>query len=256
MPSFKQAFEPIYNDPGFQPSHDTPVLYVHGIASRASAFRRNARYLREHGYWVWGYDYGTMVLPGLYGGGDLDDLVAELAGNVERVCLATGASQIDIVAHSQGGFLTKLFIASGGAGTIRRVVTMGAPFHGTDFNGRADRLNPLIERRPQLARRLASPSALQQLTGSYWHSLREIVPDTDPRVVYTSLYSTRDRLATPISTSILEPVDGADVANVEIPGAPLHPLMPRDEEIARLTRWGLERPRGETTPPAFPGPEV
>lgn len=240
--------KPIFNNPDFTPEHPTPVLFVHGFQGRTSAFKRQARYLAAHGYWVWGFDYGRMRVPGLYGTGDLDELVTELASNVDKVLTATGAAKVDIVAHSQGGTVTKLFIAAGGHEKVRRVVTMGSPFHGTDLDGRAKLISPVMNKQQAVVNRLLGESATQHLVGSEW-LLARVVPDTHPDVVYTSLYSRRDHIVTPNSTSMLESVDGADVVNMEIPGAPLHPLMPRDLEIARLTRWGLERKPGETTPP-------
>lgn len=235
--------EPIFNLPDFTPEHDTPVLYVHGIHSRASGFRRNARYLRDHGYWVWGFNYGRMFLPGLYGTGPLEDSLEELRENVDKVLAATGAQQVDIVAHSQGGLLTKLFIAQGGAPKVRRVVAMGANFRGTDLEGKAPRVLKRVDQFPTLTKLLLSASVPQQLAGSPWmREHADPLPDTDPSVVYTALYSRHDTLVTPNSASQLMPIDGADVVNVEIPGAPIHQLMMRDEEITELTLWGLERP--------------
>lgn len=238
----------LFNDPSFDAQHPTPVLYVHGINSRTIAFRRNARLISSHGHWVWGYDYGKMLIPGLAGTGRIEEMVDELTTNVDTVLDRTGAEKINLVAHSQGGLLVKLFIASGGAARVERVVAMGANFHGTDLRGYARRVNPITGRNPKFWELVASPSAVQQLAGSEWAQELATVPDTDPRVMYTSLYSRRDHVVTPIETSILEPVDGADVVNLEIPGAPLHPLMPRDTETAKLTLWGLERAAGETSP--------
>lgn len=238
----------LFNDPSFDARHPTPVLYVHGINSRTIAFRRNARLISSHGHWVWGYDYGRMFIPGLAGTGRIEEMVDELAANVDTVLDRTGAEKINLVAHSQGGLLVKLFIASGGAARVERVVAMGANFHGTDLRGYARRVNPITGRNPKFWELVASPSAVQQLAGSEWAQELATVPDTDPRVMYTSLYSRRDHVVTPMETSILEPVDGADVVNLEIPGAPLHPLMPRDTETAELTLWGLERAAGETSP--------
>ena len=238
----------LFNDPSFDAQHATPVLYVHGINSHTIAFRRNARLISSHGHWVWGYDYGRMLIPGLAGTGRIEDMVDELGENVDHVLSETGASKVNVVAHSQGGLLTKLFIAAGGAERVERVVAMGANFHGTDLRGYAARINPITGRNPKFWERMASPSAVQQLAGSEWSHELATVPDTDPRVMYTSLYSRRDHVVTPVETSILTPIDGADVVNLEIPGAPLHPLMPRDRETAELTLWGLEREPGETAP--------
>lgn len=245
---------PLFNDPHFAARKDTPVLYVHGITSQTRAFRPNARLLREHGYWVWGYDYGRPFVPGALGIGDLDEMVNELAANVDRVLEETGTEKIDIVAHSQGGLLTKLFIAAGGAEKVRRVVSMGANFNGTDLHGLSSRFNRVGERYPDIAARVAGPSAMQQLAGSTWSKDRLGIPDTDPRVVYTSMYSPKDTIVSPTSASILQPIDGADVANIDVNAAyggytPPHPLMPRDPLLAELTLWGLEREIGDHVPP-------
>ncbi|WP_297850501.1 alpha/beta fold hydrolase [uncultured Corynebacterium sp.] len=244
-----RLIEPLFNDPDFTPTHPTPVLYVHGIHSRTSGFRRNARFLRDHGYWVWGFDYGNMFLPGLYGTGPLEDSLEELRANVDRVLEETGAEQVDIVAHSQGGLLTRLYIEHGGSAKVRRVVAMGANFHGTDMLGRAPRILKRFDQFPTLTRVLLTASVQQQLAGSTWmRENADPLPDTDPSVVYTNLYSTRDTLVTPIATSMLKSVDGADVVNIPVPGEPIHQLMMRDKEICELTLWGLERPVGKQHP--------
>ena len=245
---------PPFNDLGFTPAHATPVLYLHGINSRVNAFRQNAEYLRNHRYWVWGYDYGDMIAPGFFGIGNLDEIIDDVAENVDKVLHATGASQVDLVAHSQGGLMAKLYIAAGGASKVRRLVAMGANFHGTDLRGRVDRYKPIIEGHPRFASVVATPGAVQQLSGSPWSLAHANVPDTDPRVVYTSLYSPADTVVTPNSASILRPVEGADVVNVNVADAyngyaPTHALMPRDPVLAELTRWGLERAVGDNAPP-------
>ena len=246
-----------FNDPSFTPTHPTPVLYVHGINSRVNAFRQNAELLRDRGFWVWGYDYGDQIAPGFRGIGDLDEIVGDVAENVDKVLAATGADQVDIVAHSQGGLMTKLYIAAGGAEKVRRVVAMGGNFHGTDFHGRVRWMSPLLARVPLLGQLFLTRGAAQQLIGSPWSTERAGIPDTDPRVVYTSLYSPADTVVTPNSASHLESVGGADVVNVDVAKlddgyAPLHPLMPRDPLMAELTVWGLTREPGETTPPHLP----
>lgn len=242
--------KPDYNNPDFTPRHDVPVLYVHGIHSNRSAFYDSAQELQSRGYWVWAHDYGKMFFPGLYGTGELDDMVAQLARNIDDVVETTGSPRVDIIAHSQGGNLVKLYMHAHGPEKVRRVVAMGSPFHGTDVNGMARWFNPVIARFPKLLKLVASPSAVQQLTGSPMEIGLDSIPDTHPGVTYTSLYSRREHLATPTSTSILKAVDGADVVNYEIPGAPLHPLMPHDPECIKLSLWGLERGAGETQPPA------
>lgn len=249
-----------FNDPDFAPTHESPVLYIHGVTSRSRAFRPNAERLRDEGFWVWGYDYGDMFAPGFYGMGNLDSIIEDVHANVDHVLEQTGAKQLDIVAHSQGGLMTKLFIANGGASKVRRVVAMGANFHGTDVRGRAARFAPLISRYPRAASTLASPGVIQQLADSPWVRTHLNVPDTYPEIVYTSLYSPADVLVTPNETSMLASVSGADVVNINVAEAyggyaPRHALMERDPLFIELTLWGLTRERGEHTPPRIPWAE-
>lgn len=249
-----------FNDPDFAPTHESPVLYIHGVTSRSRAFRPNAERLRDEGFWVWGYDYGDMFAPGFYGMGNLDSIIEDVHANVDHVLEQTGAKQLDIVAHSQGGLMTKLFIANGGAPKVRRVVAMGANFHGTDVRGRATRFAPLISRYPRVASTLASPGVIQQLADSPWVRTHLNVPDTYPEIVYTSLYSPADVLVTPNETSMLASVSGADVVNINVAEAyggyaPRHALMERDPLFIELTLWGLTRERGEHTPPRIPWAE-
>ena len=249
-----------FNDPDFAPTHESPVLYIHGVTSRSRAFRPNAERLRDEGFWVWGYGYGDMFAPGFYGMGNLDSIIEDVHANVDHVLEQTGAKQLDIVAHSQGGLMTKLFIANGGAPKVRRVVAMGANFHGTDVRGRATRFAPLISRYPRAASTLASPGVIQQLADSPWVRTHLNVPDTYPEIVYTSLYSPADVLVTPNETSMLASVSGADVVNINVAEAyggyaPRHALMERDPLFIELTLWGLTRERGEHTPPRIPWAE-
>lgn len=249
-----------FNDPDFEPTRQTPVLYIHGVTSRYRAFRPNAERLRDEGFWVWGYDYGDMFAPGFYGMGNLDSIIEDVHANADHVLEHTGAEKLDIVAHSQGGLMTKLFIANGGADKVRRVVAMGANFHGTDVRGRAARFAPLVTRYPRAASALASPGVIQQLADSPWVRTHLNVPDTYPGIVYTSLYSPADVLVTPNATSMLTAVDGADVANIDVAEAyggyaPRHALMERDPLLTELTLWGLTRARGEHTPPRIPWAE-
>lgn len=243
-----------FNDPDFTPTRPTPVLYVHGAASALAGFNPNARLLGENGYWTWGFNYGATdigslagILPGINGFGELESLVDELSTNIDRVKDATGAEQIDIVAHSQGGLLTRIYIARGGGKNIRRVVGIGANFHGTDLRGRAERILPLTERLPRLATRVAGPGALQQIAGSpFWETVRDLAV-VDPGVVYTTIYSPADRIVTPNSASMLPTDAGADVVNINLaekyPSAARvpHVLLPSNPCVARLTLWGLER---------------
>ncbi|MDZ7675979.1 MAG: peptidoglycan DD-metalloendopeptidase family protein [Acidimicrobiales bacterium] len=79
--------------------------------------------------------------------GDLRTEGRELADLVEAVALARPGSTIDVVAHSQGGLVTRLALAElhrrGRLGSLGTVVTMGTPHRGTEWATGATVLDPV-----------------------------------------------------------------------------------------------------------------
>lgn len=72
--------------------------------------------------WVYGYDYGyTNPLAG-------DSWAENLAIFIDSVLAATGASQVDIVAHSLGGPIARAAMRFYGCNTkVRKLLTVGSP---------------------------------------------------------------------------------------------------------------------------------
>lgn len=261
---------PIFNNPHFRPTHPTPVLLVHGRTDNSRHWYWAARNLQRAGFSVWAFDYGTdsrsllSLVPGVYGLGDLHAAARDLARNIERIKRETGAEKVDIVAHSQGAMLVKLYTGMlGGACNLRRVVTLGATFHGSTLNCKAGRLAAVVRRFPRLSKWLASESGLQHVVGTDFVAKLDALPDTHAGVMYTSVYTTEDRAATPSSTSHLATTGPADVANVDIShrfalDRPVtHGGMITRIVSVKLIYWGLTRPPGEAHPPFadnLPGP--
>lgn len=234
---------PLFNNPHFRPTHPTPVVFVHGRTDNSRHWWWAARYLKDRGFSPWAFDYGTRsrsfmaLLPGVYGLGDLHEAAAELDRAIDHVLRETGAPQVDLVVHSQGGTLVKLYTSVlGKAHNVRRVVAVGATFHGSTIGGWADRLAPHITRTPRLSRLIGSEGGLQQLAGSPFVAKLDTYPDTHPGIVYTCIYSSSDTAATPTSTSVLE---GA--ANVSM-GDVFHGSMITRRKGYELIYWGLTRP--------------
>lgn len=103
-----------------------PVIVVAGLSGVASAYEPLAARLRADGYRVFIYQ-----LPGL-GFGDIADSATAFKGYVEQVRASTGAARVDLVAHSEGGLVSRYYLRNlGGAGTIGRYVSLGTPQYGT-----------------------------------------------------------------------------------------------------------------------------
>jgi triacylglycerol lipase len=54
-----------------------------------------------------------------------------IALEVERLRRASGASEVDVVAHSMGGLAVRFYLQQGGADQVRRVVFLATPHRGT-----------------------------------------------------------------------------------------------------------------------------
>ncbi len=107
------------------PVHTRPVLLVHGIAHNASAFIQMKTKMQKRGWLhVFTMNYSTLNTK-------LIEMVGELSCQVDKVMEVTGASQIDIVAHSLGGIVSRYYMAKMGQGKVKNLVTLGAPHKGT-----------------------------------------------------------------------------------------------------------------------------
>ena len=121
------------NDWSCKPSarHPRPVVLVPStFTSMAVDWDTLSPYLVNKGYCVFSLNYGQspFIWPGLVGVGATDNSVAELADFVARVQSATGASQVDMVGHSQGGMISRLYIEyGGGAKRVHALVLLVSP---------------------------------------------------------------------------------------------------------------------------------
>ncbi len=101
--------------------HPVPVVLVHGILGDPTNFSALRRHLARHGI----RRFSSFVYrPRL----DYQRLAGELQAHVETVCRASGAAQVDVVAHSLGGLAARYFMQTGGTHLVRRLVTLGTPY--------------------------------------------------------------------------------------------------------------------------------
>ncbi|MEZ4872943.1 MAG: hypothetical protein R2827_12055 [Bdellovibrionales bacterium] len=104
-----------------------PVLFVHGVIHNRSAFFPMKKYLIDRGYRnLYSMNYSTRH-------GSLIGMVEDLANRVDEVLLKTGSDQVDIVAHSLGGLVSRYFMSVGeGRGKVRQLITLGTAHKGTN----------------------------------------------------------------------------------------------------------------------------
>ncbi|WP_241228417.1 esterase/lipase family protein [Corynebacterium hylobatis] len=253
------AINPVFNDPSCIPSpaHPNPVVYFHGTGTDSNDFVDGAHFLRSQGFCLWTHHYGTgsdtlrNLVPGHRGLGPIDQSVEELADVVDGVLATTGAQKVDVVGYSQGGMLTKAYTQGRGAGKVGRAVSIAATFRGTTIDGVVPVIGSAVNANRASSEHLVGASTLDQFADSDFIGRISALPDTTAGIIYTALYTPSDTVATPYQTSMLEAVDGADVANINIEAVCgrgfAHQGLPRTTEVIHLVHWGLTRAPGQTT---------
>lgn len=114
-----------YPHPHFA-ENELPILLVHGILHNHSAFiRLEKKFLKMGWHNIFSINYRTST-------GSIHRMTGDLQSRVDEILKATGAPQVDIVAHSLGGLVSRHFMCNGdGRGKIRNLVTLGTPHQGT-----------------------------------------------------------------------------------------------------------------------------
>ncbi|MDH6677999.1 triacylglycerol esterase/lipase EstA (alpha/beta hydrolase family) [Rhodococcus sp. LBL1] len=209
------------------PEHPRPVILLHGTGmSMQQTWGTISPELKNEGYCVFALNYGAA--PQSWGTGDIRNSARELAGFVESVRGSTGAAQVDIVGHSQGGTMARQYLRfEGGADAadpsrnkVHSLVMLGPTTHGTTFNGYQGLIDAFtslqITDEPtneQLAGASIGLASYQQLIGSQFLADLNAGRETMPGIDYTVIASRTDNLVTPPEGSFLVPDPGSSVRN-------------------------------------------
>jgi len=212
--------------------HPRPVVLLHGTGmNMTNTWHTLSPQLAEAGACVFALNYGgapELLNPHIvqWGLTDIKGSAQQLAAFVDTVLARTGASQVDIVGHSQGGVVARQYMRFEGGtdpvdpadNKVHSLVMLGASNHGTTFGElqqQAHELGKLLDIPEKLiVRGQLGPAAVQQLHGSGF--LRELNAgaQTQPGVAYTSIASRTDGVITPPESSFLQAGPGATVHNV------------------------------------------
>jgi triacylglycerol lipase len=200
-----------------------PVLLVPGYGGGQGALTELAARIRQ----ATGRQAEVLTLAG-DGTGDLLEQAAVLAEAVEKA-YARGAPSVDVVGYSAGGVVARLWVSrEGGDHQARRVVTLGAPMHGTGLAAAGGALVPGAC--PTACVQLAPGSALLQ------ELAKEPIPSTLP---WLSVWTERDETVTPPDSARL---DGAvNVALQQVCPGNLagHGDLPTDPAVTELVLQAL-----------------
>ncbi len=212
----------------------TPVIIVHGtFGDRKSLLDDLSAAMVGEGYCVYSLDYGNR------GTGDIAASAKQLKAFVGKVRRATGASQVSMVGHSQGGMMPRYYIKFlGGRKVVDDLVGLSPSNHGTTIVG--DPGNPLTG---SLLAGLC-PACQQQAAGSPFLTRLNAGDETPGRVSYTQVTTRYDEVVVPYTSAYL--AEGPRTTNVTVQDlcpADLaeHVLIPMSRAAIAVTLNALDR---------------
>jgi triacylglycerol esterase/lipase EstA (alpha/beta hydrolase family) len=203
-------------DTACQPSapHPYPVILVNGTyANQDDNWQAAAPLLADHGYCVYTFNYGGA--GDFTATGDIAVSAAQLATFVSQVLAATGAAQVDLVGHSQGGMMPRYYLKFlGGAPYVHTLVGLAPSNHGTTLDG----TETLVQILGQLTATggAVTPDCVactEQDAGSAFLASLNAGGDTVPGPSYTVIETRDDEVITPYTSAFLS---GPDVTNITV----------------------------------------
>lgn len=193
------------NDWACEPSaeHPNPVVLVNGtFENRYMNWAALSPRLKDAGYCVYAPNIGGKEGAFLQGTGDITQSAAQLAAYVDKVRAQTGADEVDLVGHSQGGMMPRYYIKNlGGADKVDKLVALAPSNHGTSLSGLATMAKAVPGAIDLVGK--ACKSCEQQMTDSDFIKELNAGAETDPGVDYTVLATKTDWVVTPYTSSYL-----------------------------------------------------
>ncbi|WP_216896251.1 esterase/lipase family protein [Nocardia alni] len=204
------------NDRFCRPSaaHPDPVVLVHGTGGGAQTnWGVYVPLLANAGYCVYALTYGAYdnlpwPVSAIGGMRPIQDSAAQLAAFVHQVLATTGASKVDLIAHSQGNIVGNYYIKRlGGEAMVDKFVALAAPWVGT-FDPQTDMIRAFARQlgvEPAVDAMLTAGACLPcgQMVG---HSafLRRLNADGvyDRHVTYTNIETRYDELIVPFTVGV------------------------------------------------------
>ena len=207
----------------------TPVVIVHGtFGDRKSLLDDLSAAMVAEGFCVYSLDYGNR------GTDDIRDSARQLKRFVGRVLTATGAGQVSMVGHSQGGMMPRYYIKFlGGAAYVDDLVGLSPSNHGTTITGSGSGSGSFCT------------SCSQQAAGSRFLTRLNAGDETPGRVSYTQITTRYDEVVVPYTSAYL--AEGPRTTNVTIQDScpadtAEHVFIPMSRTAIQWALNALERP--------------
>ena len=159
-----------------------PILLVHGLACNRGNWFWFRRQLKQRGHRVYTMDC-TPPFSRIAKYGD------QIGYAVDEVLAATGATQVTLIGHSQGGLSIRAYLDRHGDEKVDKIITLGSPHQGT-----------------WLARLAIGPNAFDMRIDGEW--LTELLAlenkrSSAPYAKFTCVFTYHDNLVAPQLNGVL-----------------------------------------------------
>lgn len=239
------------NDWTCKPSkkHPNPVVLVHGTWENAyDNWNGLSPIIKDKGYCVYALNYGnTTGIAFLNGTGDMIASAKELSPFVDKVLAQTGAKQVDLIGHSQGGALIRYYTnLLGGAPKVNQTIALAPSNHPTTLSGITEfgKTIQLFGVAMNILDLVNMPAAVQQADQSpnpqapFYQNLNG-GSETVPGEVYTTINTKNDEVVTPYTQGEIKAGPGAKVDNITIQNVcridqSEHVSLPYSKNVAQI----------------------
>jgi triacylglycerol lipase len=190
-------------------SAQDPILFVHGYVESASVWNTMIGRFEKDGYsksFLSAYSYNTSQ------SNKVD--AEEVKSKVESLLKSTGATKVDIIAHSMGSLNSRWYIKFlGGESKVDDWVSLGGPNHGTEF-----------------ANFCGSTSCVEMRIGSKFLGELNAGDETPGTVSYGTWWSPCDEIINPDSSVALSGATNNKTACIS------HTALMNDETVYKSVR--------------------
>ncbi len=217
------------NDWKCKPSkkHPNPVVLVHGTWENAyNNWNGLSPILKDKGYCVYALNYGnTTGIKFLNGTGDMIESSKEVGVFVDKVLASSGAKEVDLIGHSQGGALIRYYTnLLGGAPKVNQVIALAPSNHPTTLSGITElgKTLGLLGVAMDALELVKMPAAMQQANKApgpqspFYVNVNGAAGETLAGENYTTINTKHDEIVTPYTAGEIKAVPGAKVDNITI----------------------------------------
>jgi len=211
------------NDWSCKPSsaHPNPVVLVHGTMANAyDSWSGLGPVLKSYGYCVFAINYGAPNGSLFKATGDIPASAAEIGRFVDQVRSRTGAAEVDLVGHSQGGSVARYYAnLIGGDAKVGTVVGLAPSNHATTVLGllTLGRFLNVVDPIFALTNWIGLPALQQQADpdSTFFKALNGN-GETRSGLRYVNIATRFDEVVTPYRQAFVAAGSGATVQNITL----------------------------------------